>query len=93
MLGLSIGLWIEHATELQSGSHNGKQQLPESGRKARVLIMDNLVWYTKELYYMCKKQLGCLAYYLGPFPHKTWDQTSKLGKLLNIHHESMEATM
>ena len=82
---------MEHATELQSSAHNRKQLLPESRYKVKVPIMDNLKWYTKKLYYMSKEQLSCLGHHQGPFPQKTKDQTSKLGKLLNIHHESIEA--
>ena len=55
MLCLSIGLQIEHAIKPQSGAHNRKQWLLESGPKVRVLIIDYLIWYTKKLYYISKE--------------------------------------
>ena len=93
MLGLSIRLRIECTTKSQSSAQNGKQQLLESERKARVPIMGNIVRYTKESNYMRKKQLSSLWRHYGPFPHKTGDQKSKLAYLLNTHHESIEATI
>ena len=84
---------MEHATELQSSACNGKQQIPESECKARVQIVYNPMRYTKNLYYMRKEQIGCLGHHQGPIPHKKRDQMSKLSKLLNTHHESIEATI
>ena len=60
-LNLSIGWCMKYTTKLQYGAYNGKQLLPEIRCKVKVLIMDNLVWYTRKSHYMSKKQLGSLG--------------------------------